>query len=115
LHCLPKEAQRTSTLGFMGKKCFYKLTPAMIIVSDPGDQAVGRDYSFQEEEQTMHTTGGQDCGRPSEEAGEENENNQFEEEDDLEEARVSPILENVFRHIVDPHFPGNQYTTITRL
>jgi hypothetical protein len=35
---------------------FASQRPAIIIVSDPGDQAVGRDYSFQEKEQTMHTT-----------------------------------------------------------
>jgi hypothetical protein len=28
---------------------------AMVIIPDPGDQAVGQDYSFQKEEQTMNT------------------------------------------------------------
>jgi hypothetical protein len=67
----------------------------MEIVSDPIDEAVGRDYSFQEEEQTVHTSGEDDCGRASEEDGEEDENNLFEEEDDLEGARVSPIIEDL--------------------
>jgi hypothetical protein len=58
----------------------------MVIVSDPGDQAVGRGYSFQEEEQTMHTAEGEDFGRPSEEDGNEDDNNLFEEENDLEGA-----------------------------
>jgi hypothetical protein len=38
----------------------------MVIVSGPGDQAVGRDYLLQKEEQTMHTAGEEDCGRPRE-------------------------------------------------
>jgi hypothetical protein len=38
----------------------------MVIVSDTGDQAVGRDCSFQEEEQTMCTAEGEDCERSSE-------------------------------------------------
>jgi hypothetical protein len=57
----------------------------VVIVSDPGHQAVDRDYSFQEEEQTMHTAEGEDCGRLSKEDSEE-ENNIFKEENDLERA-----------------------------
>jgi hypothetical protein len=34
----------------------------MVIVSDPGCQAVGRGSSFQEEEQTMHTAEGEFAG-----------------------------------------------------
>jgi hypothetical protein len=79
----------------------------MVIVSDPGDQAVGRGFSFQEEEQTMRTAEEGDCGCPNEEDGEEDEKNLFEEEDDREGARVSPILEDVIRRIDDPHSPGN--------
>jgi hypothetical protein len=58
----------------------------MAIVSDPGDQAVGREYSFQEREQTMHTAEGEDFGGPSEEDGDDDENNLFKEEDGLEGA-----------------------------
>jgi hypothetical protein len=89
--------------------------PAMVIVSDPGDQAVGRDYSFQEEEQTMHTAKGEDCGGRSEEDGKEDENNLFEEGDDLEGARVSPIREDVIPHIDDPRSPDNRYSEMRRL
>jgi hypothetical protein len=89
--------------------------PATVIVFDPGDQAVGREYSFQEEEQTMHTAEGEDSGRPSEEDGEEDENNPFKEEDDLEGARVSPMLEDIIPHVDGPHSPGNQYPEMTRL
>jgi hypothetical protein len=52
----------------------------------------------------MYTAEGEDCGRPSEEDGDEDENKLFEEEDDFEGARVSSILEDVIRHIDDPHF-----------
>jgi hypothetical protein len=94
---------------------FASHRPAMVIVSDPGDQAIGRDYSFQKEEETMHAAGEEDCGRPSEENDEKDENNLFEDEDDLEGARVSPILEDVIRRINDPHSPGNRYTEMARL
>jgi hypothetical protein len=94
---------------------FASQRPAMVIVSDPGSQAVGQDYSFQEEEQTMHTAEGQDCVRLSEEDSKEDENNLFEAEDDLEGARVSAIMEDVIRHIDDPHSPGNRYTEMMRV
>jgi hypothetical protein len=87
----------------------------MAIVSDPGGQAVGGDYSFQEEEHPMETAGGEDCGCLSEEDGKEAENNLFEEEDDVEGARVSPKLEDAIRHIDNPHSPGNRQTEKTRL
>jgi hypothetical protein len=48
----------------------------MDFVPDPGDEAVGGDHSFQEEEQTMGTAEGEDCGGLSEEGDEEDENNQ---------------------------------------
>jgi hypothetical protein len=38
----------------------------MDFVLDPGDEVVGGNHSFQEEEQTMDTAEGEDCGRPSE-------------------------------------------------
>jgi hypothetical protein len=63
----------------------------------------------------MHTAEGENCGCPSEEDGEEYDNNLFEEENDLAGARVSPILEDVIRHIDGPHSPGNRYTEMTRL
>jgi hypothetical protein len=87
----------------------------MVIVSHPGNQAVGRDYSFQEEDQTMHTAEGEDCRHPSKEDGEEDENSLFEEEDDLERTRVNTILEDIIRHVDDPHSPGNRYTEMTLL
>jgi hypothetical protein len=93
-----KEHQRQALCT---KHVFASQRPVTVIVSDPADQAVGQDYSFQEEEQTMYTAKGEDCGRPSEEDSEEDENNLFEEEDSLERARVSPILEDVIRHIHD--------------
>jgi hypothetical protein len=86
----------------------------MDFVPDPGDEVVGGDYSFQEEEQTMHTAEEEDCGCPSEGDGGEDENNLFEAQDDLERARVSPILEDVIRHIDDPHSPGTRYIEMTR-
>jgi hypothetical protein len=58
---------------------------------------------------------GEDLGRPSEEDGEEDENNVFEEENEFEGARVSLILEDVIRHIDYLHAPGNRYTEMTRL
>jgi hypothetical protein len=67
-------------------------------ISDPGNEAVGGDHLFQEEEQTMDTAKGQDCGRPSEEDGEENENILFEEEANLEGARVSPSFSIPMTH-----------------
>jgi hypothetical protein len=67
---LKKDQQRT----LWKRHVFTSQRPAMLIVSDPHDQAVGRDYSFQEEEQTMHTTEKEDCGIPSEVNGEEGEN-----------------------------------------
>jgi hypothetical protein len=63
----------------------------------------------------MHTAEGEDCGHPSEEDGEEDENNVFEKEEDLERARVTPILEDIIHYIDDPHSPGNQYTEMTPL
>jgi hypothetical protein len=80
--------------------------PAMDFAPDSGGEAVGRDYSFQEAEQTMDTTEGEDCGRPSKENGEEGEGNLFEEERDLEGTRLSPILEDVIGHINDSHSLG---------
>jgi hypothetical protein len=88
---------------------------AMITVSDPGDPAIGRDYSFQEEEQTMHTAEGEDCRRLSEEDDEEDEKNLCDEDDNLRGARVSPILEDVIRPINDSYSPGNRDTEMTRL
>jgi hypothetical protein len=79
-----KKLEETSTPSFIGKICVCQ--SAMVIVSDPGDQAVNWDYSFQEKEQTMQTAEGEDFRRPSEEDGDEDENNLFKEEDDLEEA-----------------------------
>jgi hypothetical protein len=104
---LPKKLKEHQRRALWARHVFASQRPAMVIVSDPGDHGVGRNYSFQEEEQTMHTAEGEDCGRPSEEDGEEDENDLFEEEGDLEWARVSPILEDIIRHIGEPHSPGN--------
>jgi hypothetical protein len=82
--------------------------PAMDFVPDPGNEAVGGDYPFQEKEQIMATAEEKECGRPSAENSEEDENNLVEEEDDLEGARVSPILEDVICHINDSRSPGNR-------
>jgi hypothetical protein len=111
---LPKEAERTSAPSFVDKACVCKSASRNGYCFDPGDQAVGRDYSFQEEEQTMYIAEGEYCERPSED-GEEDENNLFEEEDDHEGARVSPTLEGVIRHVDDPHSPGNQYNEVMQL
>jgi hypothetical protein len=46
---------------------FASQRPAIDFVLDPGDEAGGEDHSFQEEEQTMDTAEGEDCGRPREE------------------------------------------------
>jgi hypothetical protein len=107
-----KEHQRRT---LWARHAFASQRPAMAIVSGPGDQAVGRDYSFQEEEQTMRTAEREDCGRSSEEDGEGAENNLFEEENDLEGPKVSPILEDFIRHIDDSHSPTNQNTEMTGL
>jgi hypothetical protein len=41
--------------AFWARHVFASQRPAAVIVSDPGDQALVRDYSFQEEEQATHT------------------------------------------------------------
>jgi hypothetical protein len=94
---------------------FASQRPATVIVSDPGDQAVGRNHSFQKEERPMPTAEGEDCGAPSKEESEEDESNLFEEADDLEGARVNLIPEDVIRHVDVPHSPGNRCTEMTRL
>jgi hypothetical protein len=85
--------------AFWRRHVFASQYPAVDFVLDPSHEAVGRDYSFQEEEQTMDTAEGEDCGYPSEEDSEEDENSLFEEEDDLEGAQVSPIMEDIICHI----------------
>jgi hypothetical protein len=54
-------------------------------------------------------------GRPSEEDDKEDETNLLEEEDNHEGVRVSPILEDLIRHVDDPHFPGSRHAEMTRL
>jgi hypothetical protein len=108
----PKEHQ---SRALWARHAFARQPPAMDFVPDPDDEAVGGDYSFQGEEQTMDIAEGEDCGRPSEGDDERDESNLFEEKYDLETARVSPILEGVIRHIDDSHSPGNRHAEMTRL
>jgi hypothetical protein len=63
----------------------------------------------------MHTAEGENCGHPSEEDGEEDENNLFEEEDNLEGVRMIPVLEDIICYIDDTHSPSNRYAEMTRL
>jgi hypothetical protein len=81
-----KRLEEHQVRALWARHVFAGQRPAMVIASDPGDQAVDRDYSFQEDEQTMHTAEAEDCARSSEQDGEEDENNFFEEEDNLEGA-----------------------------
>jgi hypothetical protein len=106
-----KEHQRRA---LWTRHVFASQRPVIDFVPDSGDKAIG-DHSFQKEEQTMDTAERKDCGRPTKEDDEEDKNHLFEEADDLEGVRVSPILEDIIRHIGDSYSPGNRYTEMTRL
>jgi hypothetical protein len=79
-----KKLKKYQCRALWARHLFASQRSVMVIISDPCDQAVGRNYSFQEEKETMYTAEGGDCERLSEENGKEDENNLFEEEDDRE-------------------------------